>query len=162
MTKKIISMLPTYGYTSYQMPQKILEEDKEFDGMIQPAGQPDPEWEKYSTAIEIGVLEGRRYYSVVEECTLEMLQSTIDFENHPELTLEDYDIREEPFSVELFRRFVYWKQEYEDVDYLESLGFFNEVENLDLIKTELHSIIKEMKKAEEEKSSEPTVGITST
>jgi len=162
MAKKIISMLPTYGYTAYQMPQKILEEDKEFDGMIQPAGQPDPEWEKYSTAVEIGVVEDRRYYSVVKECTIEMLQSTIDFENHPNLTLEDYDIKEEPFSIELVKRFIYWDQKYEDVDSLESFGFFDEVENLDMIKSELHSIIQEMKKSQEEQSSDPSVGITST
>jgi hypothetical protein len=162
MAKKIISMLPAYGYTSYQMPQKILEEDKEFGGIIQPAGQPDPEWEKYSTAIEIGVVDGRRYYSVVKECTIEMLQSTIDFENHPNLALEDYDIREEPFSIELAKRFIYWDQKYEDIDSLESFGFFDEVENLDMIKSELHSIIEEMKKAQEEQSSDPSVGITST
>jgi len=155
-------MLPTYGYSMPRMAHKIVEEDTEIDGMLVPAGQPDPEWEKYSTAIEIGVLEGRRYYSVVKECTIEMLESAIDFENHPDLTLEMYDIREESFSVELFRRFVYWDPKYEDVDSLESLGFFNDVENLDLIKTELHSIIEEMKKTQEEQSSEPTVGITST
>lgn len=162
MAKKIISMLPTYGYSAYQMPQKILEEDTEFDGMIQPVGQPDPAWEKYKTAMEIGVVEGRRYYSVVKECTIEMLQSTIDFENNPHLTLEDYDIREEPFSVELIKRFIYWDQKYEDIDSLESFGFFDEVENLDLIKTELHSIIQEMKQLQEEQSSNSPVGIAST
>jgi hypothetical protein len=163
MAKKIISMLSTYGYSSYQMPQKILEEDTEFDGMIQPAGQPNPEWAKYSTAMEIGVVEGRRYYSVVKECTLEMLQSTIDFENHPNLTLEHYDIREEQFSIELVKRFINLDENYEDIiKSLESFGFFDQVENLDLIKSELHSIIEELKKPKEEQSSDSTVGITST
>jgi hypothetical protein len=145
MSKKIISMLPTYAYSAYHMPQKILEEDTEFDGMIQPAGQPDPDWQRYSTPIEIGVIEGRRYYSVVKECTIEMLQSTIDFENNPHITLDDYDIREEEFSIELIEKLILSNKKYEDINLLENFGFFDNVDNLDLIKSELHNIMEKRK-----------------
>jgi len=163
MAKKIISMLPTYGYSAYHMPQKILEEDTEFDGMIQPAGQPDPTWEVYKTPVEIGVIEGRKYYSVVKECTIEMLQSTIDFENNPELTLEDYDIKDELFSIELIEKLILSNKKYQDINLLENLGFFDDVDNLDLIKSELHNIMENLKLIQESPPPTPVVvGIAST
>lgn len=162
MSKKIISMIETYGYTSYEMPKKILEQDKEFEGMIWIEGQSDPEWSKYSTATELITIDNRRYYSVVEECTLEMLQSTIDFKNNPHLTLENYDIKEHLNSIEMINYFVNYNSKFSDLNFLKSQGFFDNLENFEEVENELNVEIQELKKIQNEKDINPYIGISST
>ncbi len=133
MTRKIISMKSTYGYSFPPLPQKFLKEETEYQGMIFPIGHLDMIWEKNSRPIELFVHENRYYYSIPDEYTLEILNSAIDFETR---ILDDYDIKFEENSTELVEKIVE-RFPVHDMDKFEELRLFYDLKDADLIMSEL-------------------------
>jgi hypothetical protein len=136
MARIIISMKSVYGYAFPPLPQKFLEEETEYQGMTFPIGHLDPIWEKESRPIELLVRDNKRcYYSIPDEYTSEILNSTIDLETR---TLDDYDIEfEEDFAIELIEEIIKKFPDYKDVDKLKELGLFYNIKNIDLIMSQL-------------------------
>ena len=129
-------MKSVYGYAFPPLPQKFLEQETEYQGMIFPIGHLDPIWEKESRPIELLVRDNKRcYYSIPDEYTLEILNSAIDLETR---ILDDYDIQfEEDFSIELVEEIIKKFPDYADADKLEELGLFYKIKNIDPIISEL-------------------------
>ena len=126
-------MKSEFAFSMPRLPSKILEVDKEYQGIIFSAEQIDPEWEIKSTAIQLKVIDGRQYYSVAEDLTLEMLENQINLE---ERVLEDYDIKFEEFSIELLLRVT----DQNHLQNLEELGFLSDIENIEIIKSQLNNM----------------------
>jgi hypothetical protein len=93
MTRKIISIRSDFAYIMPQLPIKLLEQDKDINGMIFPAGSVDIEWEKEKIHIELFQHENKTYYSVPIEMTLDLLNESINLNG--ESSIEDYDIKDE-------------------------------------------------------------------
>ena len=126
-------MKSTYGYAFSPLPQKFFEEETEYQGMIFPIGHLDPVWEKDSRQIELFGHESRYYYSIPDEYTLEILNSSIDLETR---TLDDYDIKFEENATELVEKIVERFPVY-DMDKFEELRLFYDLKDGDLIMSEL-------------------------
>lgn len=110
MSRKIISLYDTYGYSFPHLPPK------ELDGNI------DIEWENEKNQINLGHYNHKAYLSIRSEHTLENLQEGILDQT------KDYEIQfEESFDVDFISNVLYrqpHKNKYiEDAAYLQYLGF---------------------------------------
>jgi hypothetical protein len=125
MSRKVISLFEDYGYSFKYVDRRFLIEDTEINGMKLPSGHLDIIWEKEKMPISLGNLNGKKYYSVVEETSMEILLEGI---LNKDISEENYDITIEndlnsKFTSEILQMNGEHLNKYtEDKEYLTYLG----------------------------------------